>query len=282
MKKPITCGLKTMIPVLLLALTLGGCAGKMQQAEEPFSTRDLNEQLVMATLWMQAAAEFRALSYQAFNIATVNLDAFLGAYTGSKPVAVIVDADETVLDNSAYEAFLIGQDFGYSSTTWDPWMAAAQAKAMPGAREFLEFAAAQGVEVFYVTNRKMVGYEGTKKNLESLGFPFADDKHLMLRTDSSDKQGRRERVAADYEVALLIGDNLNDFTSDFAKKSVQQRFAETDRLRGTWGTRFIVLPNPVYGDWEGAVYSEDWGASPAEKDRMRKSLLEKWQYTVPK
>ncbi|MCG6931340.1 MAG: 5'-nucleotidase, lipoprotein e(P4) family [Desulfofustis sp.] len=282
MTKPITSGLKTTIPVLLLALTLGGCAGKMQPAEGTLSTRDLNEQLVMATLWMQAAAEFRALSYQAFNIATVNLDAFLGAYTGSKPVAVIVDADETVLDNSAYEAFLIGQDFGYSSATWDPWMAAAQAKAMPGAREFLDFAAAQGVEVFYVSNRKMVGYEGTKKNLESLGFPFVDDKHLLLRTDSSDKQGRRDRVAADYEVALLLGDNLNDFSSDFAKKTVQQRFAETDKLRGKWGTRFIVLPNPVYGDWEGAVYSENWGASPAEKDRMRKSLLEKWQYTVPK
>ena len=282
MTKPITSGLKTTIPVLLLVLTLGGCAGKMQPAEGTLSTRDLNEQLVMATLWMQAAAEFRALSYQAFNIATVNLDAFLGAYTGSKPVAVIVDADETVLDNSAYEAFLIGQDFGYSSATWDPWMAAAQAKAMPGAREFLDFAAAQGVEVFYVSNRKMVGYEGTKKNLESLGFPFVDDKHLLLRTDSSDKQGRRDRVAADYEVALLLGDNLNDFSSDFAKKTVQQRFAETDKLRGKWGTRFIVLPNPVYGDWEGAVYSENWGASPAEKDRMRKSLLEKWQYTVPK
>lgn len=281
MTKPMTSGLKTMIPVVLLALTLGGCAGRMQQAEETYSTRDLNEQLVMATLWMQASAEFRALSYQAFNIATVNLDAFLGSYTGSKPVAVIVDADETVIDNGAYEAFLIGQDFGYSSKTWEPWMEAAQAKAMPGAREFLDFAAAKGVEVFYVTNRKMVGYEGTKKNLEDLGFPFVDDKHLMLRTESSDKQGRRDRVAAEYEVALLIGDNLNDFTSEFAKKSVQQRFAETDRIRGKWGTRFIVLPNPAYGDWEGAVYRENWGASPAEKDQMRKSLLEKWQYTVP-
>lgn len=281
MTKHITIGMKTFIPVLLLALILGGCANKMQQTEEAYATRDLNEQLVMATLWMQSSAEFRALSYQAFNLATMNLDAFLGSYTGSKSVAIIVDADETVIDNSDYEAFLIGQDFGYSSKTWTPWMEAGQAKAMPGAKTFLDFAVAKGVDVFYVTNRKMVGYDGTKKNLENLGFPNVDEKHLLLRTDSSDKQVRRDSVAKDYEVALLLGDNLNDFTSAFRKKSVEERFAETDKIKDQWGTRFIVLPNPTYGDWEGSVYNENWGASAAEKDQMRKSYLKKWDYSVP-
>ena len=285
MRIAFTPRLKFTIPLMLLLLLVGGCASMKQQGTEEagsaYSTRDLNEQLVMATLWMQSAAEFRALSYQAFNVAAMNLDSFLAAYTGSKPVAIIVDADETVIDNSAYQAWLIGQDFGYSSKTWTPWMAAAEATAMPGAKEFLNYAAAKGVEVFYVTNRKMVGYDGTKKNLTALGFPNVDEKHLLLRTDSSDKQARRDMVTKDYEVALLMGDNLNDFTSDFMKKTVEERFVETDKIKDQWGTRFIVLPNPSYGEWEGAVIEGNWGASAAEKDQMRKSYLKKWDYQVP-
>ena len=285
MKTKLTHRLKFTIPLLLLVFLTGGCASMKQQSAEDatatYSTRDLNEQLVMATLWMQSSAEYRALSYQAFNVAAMNLDSFLAAYTGSKPVAIIVDADETVIDNSAYQAWLIGQDFGYSSKTWTPWMEAAEATAMPGAKEFLNYAAAKGVEVFYVTNRKMVGYEGTKENLMALGFPNVDEKHLLLRTDSSDKQARRDMVTKDYEVALLMGDNLNDFTSNFSKKTVDERFVETDKVKDQWGTRFIVLPNPTYGEWEGAVIEGNWGASAAEKDQMRKSYLNKWDYQVP-
>jgi 5'-nucleotidase (lipoprotein e(P4) family) len=191
---------------------------------------------------------------------------------------VIVDADETVIDNSAYEAFLVGQDFGYSSKTWTPWMAAAEATATPGALDFLNYAKSKGVEIFYVTNRKMVGYEGTKKNLAALGFPDVDEKHLLLRTKSSNKQPRRDSVAKDYSVAFLMGDNLNDFESVFAKKSIAERFAETDKIKDTWGKKFIVLPNPTYGEWEGAVYDGNWGASAAEKDKMRKDHLQRWSY----
>lgn len=247
-------------------------------AADQYTTKDLNEQLVMATVWMQASAEFRALCYQSFNLAKMNLDMFLAFYDGDKPVAIIVDADETVIDNSAYEAFLIGNDFGYSSKTWTTWMAAAEATAMPGAVEFFNYAKEKGVETFYVTNRKMVGYEGTEKNLSALGFPFVDKKHLLLRTDSSDKQARRDLVAQDYEIAFLMGDNLNDFLSVFAKKSVDDRFAETDKVKDKWGKKFIVLPNPSYGDWEGSVYGGNWGASPAEKDKMRKDHLRRWDY----
>ncbi|NNG01384.1 MAG: 5'-nucleotidase, lipoprotein e(P4) family [Desulfobacteraceae bacterium] len=245
---------------------------------EDYTARDLNEQLVMATVWMQASAEYRALCYQSFNLARMNLDTFLAGYKGSKPVAVIVDADETVIDNSAYEAYLIGQDFGYSSKTWDPWMAAGMAKAIPGAKAFLKYAESKKVEIFYITNRKTVGYDGTEKNLKALGFPNVDKKHLLVRTGSSDKQERRDIVNEDYTVAFLMGDNLNDFESVFGGKSVGDRMWETDLIKDHWGTKFIVLPNPTYGEWEGAVYKYNWGATPAEKDQMRKDHLEKWSY----
>jgi 5'-nucleotidase (lipoprotein e(P4) family) len=263
----------TIVATLTVLLVLPG-----QREAKAYTTMDLNEQLVMATLWMQTSAEYRALCYQTFNLARLNLQAFLSYYKGEKPVAVIVDADETVIDNSAYEAFLIGKDFGYSSKTWTPWMAAAQAEAIPGALEFLTYAKDKGVEIFYVTNRKMVGYEGTAKNLTALGFPYVDEKHLLLRTDTSDKQPRRETVMADYEVAFLMGDNLNDFESVFAKKSVADRFTAVDDRKAKWGSKFIVLPNPTYGEWEGAVYNYNWGASAAEKDQMSKELLKRWNF----
>ena len=265
--------------VTVFVLTMLTAPVAMVRAEGEYTTKDLNEQLVMATLWMQASAEYRAVCYQTFNWAKINLDAFLAGYKGDKPVAVVVDADETVIDNSAYEAWLIGRNDGYSSKTWEPWMAAAQATAIPGATEFLNYAASKKVEIFYISNRKMVGLEGTKKNLEALGFPFLDDKHLMLRTKSSDKQERRDLVAKDYEIAFLMGDNLNDFLSVFDSNSVDERFAQTDKIKTEFGRSFIVLPNPTYGDWEGAVYKGNWGASAAEKDQMRKSYLKRWDFS---
>jgi 5'-nucleotidase (lipoprotein e(P4) family) len=258
----------SLILVFLVAVGLmTGCA---------YTTKDLNEQSVLAVNWVQTSAEYRALGYQSFNLAKMNIDAFRAEYSGSKPVAIIVDADETIIDNSAYQAWLIGKDFGYSSKTWTPWMAAAEAKAVPGAVEFLNYAMGKGVEVFYITNRKMVGYEGTEKNLKALGFPYVDKKHLLLRTDTSNKQPRRDMVAKDYEIAFLMGDNLNDFLGVFAKKSVANRAAEVDKINDMWGTKFIMLPNPTYGDWEGSIYSGNWGASAAEKDKMRKDHLEVW------
>jgi 5'-nucleotidase (lipoprotein e(P4) family) len=208
----------------------------------------------------------------------MNLDMFLNSYSGSKPVAVSVDVDETLLDNSLYQAFLIGKNFGYSSKTWGSWIDAGQATAYPGTLEFMNYAKEKGVEIFYISNIKMQFYEGAQKKLKALGFPNVDKKHLLFRTDTSDKQPRRDSVEKDYEIALFLGDNLNDFLSVFRKKPVDDRASEVDRIKEVWGKKFIVLPNPMYGDWEGAIYSGNFGASPAEKDKMRKDHLRRWDY----
>lgn len=265
--KKIKAKISLVVVVIVAVGLMAGCA---------YTTKDLNEQSVLAINWVQTSAEFRALSYQSFNLARMNLDSFLASYSGSKPVAISVDIDETVFDNSAYQAWLIGQDFGYSSKTWGLWVASRQAKAMPGAVEFLKYAKQKGVEIFYISNIKMDFYEGTEKRMKELGIPYADKKHLLLKTKTSDKQPRRDMVAKDYEIALLMGDNLNDFLSVFRKKPVDGRFAEADKIKNMWGKKFIVFPNPMYGDWEGAIYKGNWGASAAEKDQMRKDHLKRW------
>jgi 5'-nucleotidase (lipoprotein e(P4) family) len=261
--------LKLALVFLVTMSFLIGCA---------YTTKDLNEQSVLALNWVQTSAEFRALSYQSYNLAKMNLDRFLASYSGSKPVAVITDMDETITDNSAYQAWLIGQDFGYSSKTWGPWIAAAQAKDIPGAVEFFNYAKRKGVETFYITNTKKDFSEGAQKKLTALGFPYVDDKHMLFRVKTSDKQARRDTVAKDYEIALLLGDNLNDFLSVFRKKPIDVRSAEVDKIKDEWGKKFIVFPNPLYGDWEGAIYKGNWGASAAEKDQMRKDHLERWDH----
>lgn len=264
--------------VLSTSLLLTAATSSFSWADSAeYDTKALNEQLVMATLWTQVSGEYKALSYQAFNIAKMQLDSYLASYTGSKKVAIVVDADEAVLDNSAYEAWLVGRNEGYSSKTWAKWMEAAEAKAMPGAVEFLQYADSKGVAVFYITNRKEEGRAGTIKNMQALAFPQVMDSQLLLRSDTSDKEPRRQQVIQEHDIALLLGDNLNDFSADFKVESLEETTASVEKNKDLFGSQFIVLPNPTYGDWEGKVYNNNWKASAAEKDQMRKSHLMPWQ-----
>src|SRR5205085_3155061 len=115
----------------------------------------------------------------------------------------------------------------------------------------------RGVRVFYITNRKAAEKEGTATNLRKLGFPNVNDETLLVRTDtnSSSKEPRRKSVAAKYRVVLLMGDNLNDFSEEFEKaRTVSGRLAAAEQNKSQFGTRFIALPNPMYGDWENAIY----------------------------
>lgn len=249
-----------------------------------YSTVDLNEQLVMATAWYQASAEFRALSYQTFNLAKMMVEKDLEDDDVDMPRAVVVDLDETILDNSPYEAWLIGKDFGYSSATWNPWIQAGLAPALPGAVDFLMFCEDNDVEVFYVSNRKVLddnsGYTGTEMNLNNLGLPYVDEEHLLLRTASSDKTERRAMAEDGNHVIFYMGDNLNDFLHDFAGLTVDERFTLTDDYMDDFGSKFIVMPNPMYGEWEGVIYEFNWGASDEEKSDMRKDIFDTWDYTV--
>lgn len=260
--------------ILVLAAVLLVMASGAVMAQE-YTTRDLNEQLVMGTLWYQRSAEMRALSYQAFNMARMVFDRDLEKGPSSKTRAVVVDIDETVLDNSPYEAGLVDMDFGYPKG-WDEWIYKAQAKGLPGAVEFLRYVREKGGDVYYISNRKAKFHDATLKNLKQLGFPQADDEHLLLRTKTSDKAPRRNMVTKDHNIVLLMGDNLNDFDNIFRNKGLDVRMAAVDLMKEHFGTRFIVLPNPMYGDWEGAVYDYNWGLKDAEKSETRKKALLKW------
>ncbi|SPJ34146.1 5'-nucleotidase, lipoprotein e(P4) family [Kushneria phyllosphaerae] len=269
--------LASTLSALAIGVALSGCASQNPPTSSTYSNADLNEQLVMATAWMQSAGEYQALSFQAFNVARFRLDQAIDARAaGDRPLAVIVDCDEAVIDNTPFQAWLIGRDEQYSSANWSAWVEDAQARALPGAKAFLDYAHSRGVEVFYVTNRKESGLAATMKNLKQLDFPWVDEQHMMLRTDASDKQPRREAVMATHDVALLVGDNLADFDSRYDADDVATRSAQVIQDRAQFGERYIVLPNPTYGGWEAALYEGDFSLSPQEKDQRRRAALRAW------
>lgn len=230
-----------------------------------------------AILWTQASGEWRALAHQAFALARMALDRDLRLNRrGRMRRAVVVDVDETVLDNSAFQATLLKNRQNYDSRLWTDWVNRAEATAIPGAVEFLRYAASRGVRVFYVTNRKEVEKDATAANLKKLGFPDVSGETLLVRTDavSSSKEPRRLAVSARHRIVLLVGDNLNDFAEVFDKsRTVADRVAAVEQNKDQFGTRFIVLPNVMYGDWESAVYGYDSKLTEDEKAAKRKAHL---------
>ena len=259
-----------LLAVGFLTVTLMGNA-----RAQDYTVKDLNEHLVLGTVWYQRSAEVRALSYQAFNMAKLIYDLDLQKGASGKKRAVAVDIDETVLDNSPYEAGIVDKNFGYP-TGWGDWCNAGIAEALPGAVDFLKYVVSKGGDVFYISNRKMKYKEGTMKNLKALGFPQVTDDHMLLREKTSDKEPRREMVRKEHRIVLMMGDNLNDFDNLFRKKSLGDRAAAVDQIKVQFGSKFIVLPNPMYGDWEGGVYKGNWKLSPAEKNKARKAALIRW------
>lgn len=265
----LTCFL--IVPVELLAQTPGPSMSRQPGSE--------NEYQVGAILWTQSSAEYRALAYQAFSLAKLRLDQELAttrrgrAARGVKPPAIVVDVDETVLDNSRFQAELILRNAAYTPQAWQAWCERAQAGAVPGAVAFLNYAARRGVKTFYITNRRQPEKAGTIKNLIGAGFPGVTEETVMIRDSSSpSKEPRREKVRAGYRIVMLVGDNLNDFNDDFSGKSIADRSAQVDSQWENFGARYIVIPNPMYGDWESAVYDNKPLSESDRRAKRREAL----------
>ncbi len=232
----------------------------------------INEHMVLATLYQQTAAEYRALCYQAFNFGRMMLDADLADKSIDKHRIIVLDVDETVLDNSPFQAKSVLQSTSYP-VNWDEWCNLATADPLPGAIDFLKYARSNGVSIFYVTNRKDYLKEVTIKNLAELGFPHADAEHVITRSAEASKEGRRQELLKKYHISLLFGDNLNDFSEEYEGLSVKERLAAVDKTSQEFGRRFIVLPNAMYGDWENALYEYNTRISDSLKFEMRRKAL---------
>ena len=251
-----------LISLLLVLLAINSSCN---QPEDDASNNSSGEKqyrennLAMATLYTYYSEEYRALCQQAFSLAAMRIDQIALNRLQTNNLAVVVDIDETVLDNSPYEALLIAADTLYPYC-WNNWCNLAKARAVPGALEFLKHADVKGFQVFYLSNRKDSDVkEGTMDNLKKLGFPQVSHEHILLREPESDinpdpgnKEARREKIRAmGYEIVLLAGDNLGDFYVDTKDPVERGQMMENSRYK--FGKDYIVLPNAMYGNWTNSA-----------------------------
>lgn len=259
------------------AVVVAGCHHMRPVVAEPPSasgspvaaedhTALLSAQGADAVLWQATSAEAHRLYQQAYELARIRLAENL-LQPDKRPPAVIVDIDETVLDNSPYQVNAVRQGRTFDQAEWKLWTDKATAKASPGAVEFLRYAEQQGCDIFYITNRDIRERASTLKNLNDLGFPDADEAHLLLMEGTSDKTERRAYVSRDYQVVLLVGDQLRDFDERFKDRSVNYGKDLVDAMADTLSRYFILLPNPMYGTYRDALQGK--GTDAEKYARMR-------------
>ena len=282
--------------LLAAALALAGCRslpadGAPAAPGAPQAASVLADDNLNAVLWMQRSIEYRALAETVFRAATGHLDAALAdsswdalvaaerAAAGDAsalPPAVILDIDETVLDNSAYQARLVVDGKEFTDPAWDAWVEERRAIPVPGAVAFTQAAAAKGITVFYISNRSAALTDATLDNLRSQGLPVQhDDVFLGLGMQvpgceqaGSGKTCRRQLVGRTHRVLMQFGDQLGDFVQPAANTPAQHD-ALHGEYRDWFGARWWVLPNPTYGAWESAQFNNEW-ALPKDTRRQHK------------
>ncbi|HMS42964.1 MAG TPA: 5'-nucleotidase, lipoprotein e(P4) family [Pyrinomonadaceae bacterium] len=249
-------------------------------AQQQTAIKSEYEYQIAAILFQQKASEYRALCLQAFNWAKIGIDADdkskkkLPKIERKKPRAIVVDIDETMLDNSPAQAISAKNNLPFELKSWYAWGEMRKAKAIPGAVDFANYAKEKNVRIFYVSNRdKDPQLQATIDNLKAVGFPDITSENVLLRVLGQDgkpvstKEPRRDDIEKTYRIVSLIGDNLNDLSDVFENKSVMERFAETDKAKNLWGNKFIVIPNAMYGEWESAIYRDDTSKNPRTEKR---------------
>jgi 5'-nucleotidase (lipoprotein e(P4) family) len=271
--------LRMMSGALLVSVVCGWGAGAAAPGAESAGRRDTHENL-HAVLWMQTSAEYKAITRGLYRLAAEQLDRALEdprwtaipeqAGRPDLPTlapAVILDVDETVLDNSPEEGQRVIDRARYVPDLFARWVTRAEAAAIPGADDFIRYAQRRGVQVYLVTNRMASLKASTVENLAKLQVSLGPDFVLCRgeRGWEGDKSSRRQLVAADHRVLLMVGDDLGDFVSisdtvpagstEPRMLNAAERAALIDRFSGYWEDRWIVLPNPAYGSWERILYS---------------------------
>lgn len=289
--------MKPRIVLVCACLLLGACAVQTPRSSSvtamtPAATTSVAsrpDDNLNAVLWAQRAAEHDLVYLEIYRDAQSKLlrtlhdrtrDALAREDRGNDfrhlQPAVILDVDETVLDNSPFEARMVHEGRAFDEQAWQAWCREQAARALPGALAFTQFAAAHGIRVFYLSNRVHALDQATYANLRALGFPVESDSFLGLGLDvpgctqahASDKICRRRLIAKHYRVLMQFGDQLGDFVA-LGDDTLAARNAAIASYRDWIGQRWFVFPNAMYGSWETALYDNARGLTP-EQQRARK------------
>jgi 5'-nucleotidase (lipoprotein e(P4) family) len=270
-QKMITRTVQTITHSFLIVLLAVACSSQKEvpAAEAELAKGQLSQQNVDATVWYHTSAENYYLYQQTYYYATMQLMKKLAEPADdNRPAAVVLDLDETVLDNSPYMLQLIQQNQTFSEETWARWVQQASANLLPGVKEFLEICEQNGVVVFYISNRSIKHLDATMNNLAKYQLPNATPDQILLKENTSDKTDRRSRAMSEFRVLLFLGDNLRDFDEMYADRSRSYGKeivkAELQRML----PQYIIFPNPMYGQWQ-QIFSFPEGATEAERAKAK-------------
>jgi 5'-nucleotidase (lipoprotein e(P4) family) len=258
-----------LLRVVAISIFLSGCTGSTHNTLTDAPADEFRHDGLDAISWVQTSSEYQSIAYTTYRSAERRLNEVYACdsnSTASLKQAVVLDLDETVLDNSPYQAWLIveskrlGKTVGFKPSTWQAWMKLAEAPKVPGAVEFISYAQTCGLSVYYISNRECSSsvcheQKWTISNLNKLGV-ITDDRHVLLKGEkpqwsSSEKDGRRESLINNgFELVMLIGDDSNDFLNGVYKASIEERTKIIEANQSLWGEKYFVLPGPTYGSWK--------------------------------
>ena len=256
---------KPITSAVLAVFFLAAC-GTKPQADAAAPEKDeaaLSQQSVNAVIWYATSAENAYIFEQTYKIASEKLHINLGHQYTEKPPAVVLDIDETTLDNSPYMMDLIKQGETFSQRSWDKWVGMQDARALPGVKDFIQICRELNVEVFFISNRTVKHLQPTIANLIKEGIE-TDMDHVLLKEEKSDKTERRDMVTTNYEVLLYIGDNLRDFDELYKDRSNNGGREAVRLSKEEMLDRHLLLPNPMYGQWE-RIFQFPEGTTDAER-----------------
>ena len=201
------------------------------------------EKLPNDVRWVHQSAEYSTLCKQLFRQATAVILKTVKSEKSSGNLAVVVDLDETVLNNSLYQVERWKAGLSFTQDSWSDWVKREEAKLVSGAKDFLNAVRKKGVRVIFLSNRMNSNLKPTQGNLEALGLLDPSDLFLLRENKSDTKEIRRKEVLegkgrmkeiGPLKVIGYVGDQMGDFPND--------RIADFGKIN-------FLLPNPMYGKW---------------------------------
>lgn len=307
MRTRLAMSFSIIISVACLFTASQGCGQAVQDAPQAEASAEISKAQAAdeqrhedldAILWVQTSGEYQAITRQTYRLAELSLaDALADAdWSASleqqklvddgelkladlKP-AVVLDVDETVLNNSIFQVDLIDSKTEYTREGWKSFVESKKSTAIAGAVEFVQACREKDVTVLFVTNREHSVESATRENLISVGLMKESDPDIVFSKYEqedwkSDKITRRTSLAKEYRILLLVGDDLHDFASTGYHPTSEQRRKLVESKPDWWGSRWIVLPNPNYGGWEQSLYDWNNSSSAATKLKGKRSKLQR-------
>jgi 5'-nucleotidase (lipoprotein e(P4) family) len=170
--------------------------------------------------------------------------------------AVVLDVDETALDNSAYQLERAAYAVPFDAASWSAWVDRREALVVPGVVGFVDLVRRAGGHVAWITNRDASLADATRANLKAVGLWGDNDRLCAQKTPQHTKADRRREVVTGkgdcswpdtgMQALAFVGDQLGDFPD--ASENIPQ--SGTD---AAFGRTCFLLPNPMYGAWTTRV-----------------------------